>query len=326
MLNIRQIFSLSAIPLIAVFVTGCNKVESSINQAAGSIGIAAEKPAREDLTGKKLDAYAELMNRYGQRVLRSYERYVAWCNPKTGPTGRERPVNGLYTVADPAADLTKAELLIAKPSNVDVFDRVAKDYGTRLRDIRPLLEEAAHYYEQEDYKDDGMAKGRQMHGKLIAAFEGFEKATAVLQQEFEKIHDLQVTASIVKYKASGDELSAMFLGNTMRAKHLLSAGRGGLKTLELTTFQEQVKAMEDQLRAMRVHIKQNKQALETKEVNVGNYEGYIEHAAGFLKQAKELSRAKRDGLQRTSQEDDYFIATYNTMINASNNVALPATN
>lgn len=51
---------------------------------------------------KKLNIYTSLFNR-SSRGIDSWKRYTSWVDTKTGPTGKERNVYGLYSLYDDAA-------------------------------------------------------------------------------------------------------------------------------------------------------------------------------------------------------------------------------
>ena len=55
--------------------------------------------------------------------------------------------------------------------------------------LEPLLKEADDYYQQENYKDDRMAKGKALHPRLVAAWDAFANADKGLRNGVEAIND-----------------------------------------------------------------------------------------------------------------------------------------
>ena len=70
--------------------------------------------------------------------------------------------------------------------------------------LEPLLKEADDYYQQENYKDDKMAKGKALHPRLVAAWDAFAAADQQLRTGVETINDrraLDRLAEIERRKA-----------------------------------------------------------------------------------------------------------------------------
>ena len=60
---------------------------------------------------RKLNAYVALLNRT-LRASESLARYESWVNMRTGPTGRERIVYGLYSLYDVRGEIGKARAAV----------------------------------------------------------------------------------------------------------------------------------------------------------------------------------------------------------------------
>jgi len=60
---------------------------------------------------------------------------------------------------------------------IEDLDRAASDYATAIRALAPLGVETDRYYNQNDYKDDKWAKGRELNGKLQPLIEKLEQAS-----------------------------------------------------------------------------------------------------------------------------------------------------
>jgi hypothetical protein len=139
----------------------------------------------------KFNAYVEFMNR-SLRAIQSLDRYKSWVNMKTGPTGHEAIIYGLYDVYD-----TTQEPLIPE------LDAAMADYIAANAALGPILNEANAYYERKDFKDDKMAGGKALHARIVAAAEPFlaarARVDADMTQEKAKV-DLRRLAAIEKHE------------------------------------------------------------------------------------------------------------------------------
>jgi len=121
---------------------------------------------------RKLNAYVGLLNRT-LRASESLSRYASWVNPKTGPTGRERIIYGLYSLYDVRGEIEKATAAMdAEPAMPDL-DAAMKTYIAAYTVLAPTINEADGYYERQDYKVDKMAEGKALHAKLASAGPAF---------------------------------------------------------------------------------------------------------------------------------------------------------
>lgn len=121
---------------------------------------------------RKLNAYVELMNRT-LRASDSLARYASWVNLKTGPTGRERIIYGLYSLYDVRGESAKALAATAQEPAMPELDGAIKAYLAAYEALAPTIDKAEKYYERQDYKDDKMAAGRAMHAVLASAGPAF---------------------------------------------------------------------------------------------------------------------------------------------------------
>ena len=153
---------------------------------------ASATPAVEDSTAMltaKVNHYIECFNSADGSVRDSAARYVSWIdNVAKGPTGKERKVNTLGDItAFELERCTKAinQAVKEKPA-LPVLDDAGAKYLADLTTLAPLVSQAHRYYSQEDYKDDGFAKGKEMHQPLVKAFKAFMTNSDVFGTELEK--------------------------------------------------------------------------------------------------------------------------------------------
>jgi hypothetical protein len=134
----------------------------------------------------KTNAYIELMNRT-LRASESWSRYTSWANAKTGPTGKERIVYGLYSLYDVRSETDKALIATGNPPAYSALDETVKRYVAAYEKLAPLITEADGYYERKDYLADKMAAGKALHAKLAPAAQAFLAERAALERDMEDI-------------------------------------------------------------------------------------------------------------------------------------------
>lgn len=150
--------------------------------------LAAGPAAAQDPLTEKLNAYVGCINRLSERSFDSRERYFSWVGKK-GPTGKERIIYGTYTIYDTSDCKRDVETANAIEPRDAELEAAASDYVKAVVGLEPLLKEANDYYEQEDYKDDKMAKGKALHPRLVAAWDAFAAADGRLRAGVEAIQD-----------------------------------------------------------------------------------------------------------------------------------------
>ncbi len=144
--------------------------------------------AQTSTATEKLNAYVGCINRLSSRSYDSQARYFSWA-PKSGPTGKERIIYGLYTIYDTDDCRKNVESANALEPRDAALEAAASAYVSAVTTLGPLLKEADDYYTQENYKDDKMAKGRALHPKLVAAWDAFSAADKNLRAGVDAIND-----------------------------------------------------------------------------------------------------------------------------------------
>ncbi|WP_342360640.1 YiiG family protein [Terrarubrum flagellatum] len=148
----------------------------------------APKPQDSDLQAliRKNNAYIGLMNRT-LRAVDSWNRYTSWVNVKTGPTGRERIIYGLYSLYDVRDEIAKAKAAAEQPPSLPSLDAAMNRYIDAYNNLAPLIARAEGYYERKDYMADKMAEGKEIHAKMAPAAETFIVARGELDREMAAI-------------------------------------------------------------------------------------------------------------------------------------------
>jgi hypothetical protein len=120
---------------------------------------------------KKKGHYVECFNGVEKSRKAAVKRYFSWIkDPKTGPTGKERHVYGIYKIH--GMDRCKKQVEKAKAISVDFkeLNELAKLMDTYVVDAEKVVKLAAkikRYYTDQDYKDDKFAKGKKLHSEFL---------------------------------------------------------------------------------------------------------------------------------------------------------------
>lgn len=199
---------------------------------------------------EKMNAYVGCINRLSARSYDSRKRYFEWVG-KSGPTGKERIVYGTYTIYDTSGCRKNVEKANTLEPRDAALEAAATAYVDAVSTLEPLLKEADDYYEQENYKDDRMAKGKAMHPRLVAAWDAFAKADKALRNGVDAINDRRAEEKLAALEKSDGKTSRYYVQAVMiHAKRLLRANDTAKPdlasiTAALNGFEVTVKAAEE---------------------------------------------------------------------------------
>ncbi len=250
------------------------------------IGFVVPVPAyaeRSVLT-EKINAYIDCINRESARAYSSRERYFSWA-AKTGPTGAERIIYGTYTIYDPKSCADGVAAANAKEPHEPELEALGAAYVDAIVKLEPLLKEADDYYEQQNYKDDHMAKGKALHPRLIAAWDAFAAADQKLRAAVDVIQDRNALAKLAEVESTEGRKAHFYLEAVMlRAKTLLRAEKVAVPDIDkvnaaLTDYDAIV-------------TEADRYATDNKEGGLGGM--FVSAAKEYLKTAKQAMRRVRD--------------------------------
>lgn len=118
-------------------------------------------------------------------VQKSYDRYAAWVDIKTGPTGKEKSIDsGLPDIAGALQEISDAGakgpgLWPPLPGVDGMVEKLAKATVA----LAPLVKSASDYYAQHQYKSDGAKRGQELHGQMLPMFEHFFSCELAMRRE-----------------------------------------------------------------------------------------------------------------------------------------------
>ncbi len=183
----------------------------------------APKPVASKTEAQKLNAYVACYNSVDKRGHDAMNRYQQWVQDlKTGPTGKERIVYGVYTVSESGVRecAKSAELADTAPALPEV-DAAVKPYTSALTAWAQTLEDADKYYTREDYKDDQMAKGKTLHPDLVKHYEAFDAASKKFSQALDTANDKRQAEQLAELeKTEGRKFNYWHISTMVTAKQL----------------------------------------------------------------------------------------------------------
>jgi hypothetical protein len=338
----RASLFLMCVLAFACLQLGCSKLEEAKKAAralqAAASAVADAKPALQGASseeekdvqlGNKLGEYINCMNYTSKRVVDSRNRYLSWVNEKSGPTGKERHVYGLYDINADSCYQALDRAKTMQPALPEV-DAAAAEYRRVLDELVPIVKQANKYYDQDDYKDDKMAKGKQLHGQLLSAFSKFEQVSKGFEERVTTLNDGVSLRQLARLeKDPSRRLQYLSERSLQEAKQLLRlADVGELKELDQQKYDVALQTYDKTLSELEQYADSHKAEAD----KVTMFSSYLSDCKAFLKSAKDLLRRKRDNKdfnkeffsdsspQMVDGHPAQVIEKYNRMINDSNHL------
>lgn len=302
-----KILSSLTLCLVLAPLGGCDKVVEALNKGAQS---AAEEAADATLTeddklGSKLQPYIDCINNHSSRVHDSIDYYLGWIeDPKVGPTGKETNIYTPYEISDPQTCVDGVKTAVdAEPDDPDL-EAAGTAFADSLVETAAIINEAHKYYDEKNYKDDGFAKGKELHPKLMAAYEKFGEADKKLREIVSTQNDALQERELATVEKEMGKSNLWHNKKVMIvAKKLMNAGDVEVTPelkLDMATFEPALEEFEKALDEAQTYAKGHKE--ETDSVTL--YTSFLDSAEQMKKTAKELLRRKRDGSGFTKEELD----------------------
>jgi hypothetical protein len=337
----NKLFFAAALGVVSLFSLGGCKQIAEAKKAAEALKAAASavedkgtavspEEDKDAQLGSKLGEYISCMNGTSKRVIDSRNRYLSWiADEKVGPTGKERNIYGLYDInADTCfPNLERAK---AAPPALPEVESAAAEYRRALEELDPLVKQANKYYDQNDYKDDKMAKAKQLHPQLMTAFAKFEQVSKGFEDRVTTLNDAVNARQFARLeKDPSRRLQYLSQKSLNEAKALIKlTDIAELKELDLQKYDVALQTYDKALTELEQYADSHK--AETSRAMM--FSSYLSSSKNFLKSAKELLRRKRDNKDfnkeffsksSPSMVDGHpaqVIETYNRMIGDSNNL------
>lgn len=300
MSNVKKQSTAIAIVLALAATAGCKRL-ASLEGVAGAVSAAItgnSAPAAADddgdadaRLGAKLSHYIDCFNQLSRSVHSSEDRYFEWVDEKKGVTGKEHNVYGVYDVQPEYCEQGLDKANTAKPSLPDV-ESAAASYRSAIDALVPLVRAANKYYDQKDYEDDHFAKGKEMHGPLVAAFAKFDEADKALSAKVTALNDaLGARRLAALAKDPARKLQYLVEQSVADAKKLLPVAKvEKLDQLDESKLAAALTAFETSETNLESFVQKNGQEAD----KVMSLSSAISAEQDLLKASKALLRRKRD--------------------------------
>ena len=172
---------------------------------------------RDERIAFKIHDVIECMNRFGRRAHAARDRYLDWVDADRGPTCHERYISyGTHTLVGHVSECTAAATATLQHGpSLPAFETAAQHYAETLVALRPLLVDAARYYEVGLYRADACAHGRELHPQLMAAFGAFETADDELSAIIDALEEERADALLARVAADPALAASSIVERTM---------------------------------------------------------------------------------------------------------------
>jgi hypothetical protein len=307
------------------------QVTPAVSSAANGAVTTSAAAANDEALSQKLGKYIDCYNRLTSNVFRTWKRYASWVDEKTGPTGKERNVYGLYELT--SVELCEKEIAAgnsAAPSLPELHAE-ADAYKTALVALAQQVNDAARYYTGGDYKDDQWAKAKTMHAPLLAAFEKFKEANTAFDRRLGQLNDEIALRQLAELeKDPNSRLEALSRRAMHEAKGLLDFVEiENIDELPAEPYAARLDAFDKAVAALRAHADGHKDEA----AQLRGLDTLLGELQEYLTAAKELQRRKRDNndfakekpagglFNRVDGHPAQVIEKYNDAVGASNRLA-----
>jgi hypothetical protein len=229
--------------------------------------------------------------------------------PDSGPTLEARPhlfpsqrsavtalkeARAAFAAAKQAAPAALAELGLA-------IDRVLAAGDQAIA----VFTGAQKYYQAENYKDDQLAKGKQLHAAMLAARKELDAAMGVLDHGMSAIEDAQAAAEI-KDRAGDKDYSYWFRYYNFEARKFLAASRDAAQR---DAAYQAIGAAHDALTAF---------AAERGGELATGFAPYMGSADSFYAACSKLVRQAKGVAAETGDAGNGLVSAYNALVSSGN--------
>jgi hypothetical protein len=279
----------------------------------------------------KFNKAVDALNFASSWVESSFSRYADKVDLERGPTGSETPI--ITGTSGSNSVLEELRQLLDEKPDTEPLDLLARRFADTGLILIRLLDRARPYYDQQDYKDDGYAKARAMHGPLVTAHRDFQQATAEMRAELRRIGEEARDKEMDKLQAEGRILRYNVMLNLKQARQTIELIRAELRAkkdiskIDPVALKAKNDEMNGSLEVIR-HVKETDPAMvvrEYRDLGQSNLDQYIWKSEEFLKGTKYVQRAIRD--QESISEFEFtfgggrqgdIIGRFNEMVSVAN--------
>lgn len=261
----------------------------------------------------KMNAYVALMNRT-LRASESIERYKSWVDMDKGPVNKNRAfgVYELYDVTDLIADASEA---LGKEPKLTALDVSMKAYIEAYSTLAPIIDEANTYYERKDYLDDNLARGKQIHTRLVPAARTFLAAREQVEQDFKTEQANLSSLELSVIERSEGRKAHWHRANLMIAARRIVDRLTSKTVFDVTAFEADVTRFGDALKDFEAYKTSDSQALKSLQAPLRSF------LAATREFREALKTVKGEARRSAGQQMQAVVNTYNALVGSANNAA-----
>lgn len=279
-------------------------------------------PAADDASMiNEINAYVKCLNRTASRTADSRRRYLSWVNEQSGPTCKETYISyGLYTLYEDGVKTCNDAADSGKTTGPSLpkAEQAAGELAAAYAELVPLAQKAEDYYQQQDYKDDGCAKAKEMHPKLMSAFNRFLDAERRLSAEVDAIKaDVELKELARLEQQQGKRLPYYTQSFMIASRRLMrTVPKENIAEFQSAAYLAAYDGLQKEYDAMLAYAEAN--APETSKTFW--YSGFESSAKNFFTQAKFLKRNLAEGKKADARGMNEVVDSYNRLVGDANNL------
>jgi hypothetical protein len=327
----------TAVVIVVMFsvgaLSGCKRlVRRLVNKANSSTPAeTAEQAPPEDPEAAKLQPYIKCLNDFSGRIAQGRERYLDSVDPATGPTGKERHISHPFPlVHDPKQCADGVAAAASQAPRLPELEAAGSELAAVIVRLGPLLKTVDTYYTQGDHKDDNLAKGKELHTKLMAEWAAFGKADHAVRGQVKVLNRKAKERRLAALeKNEGRKLSYLAQYALYQAEPVVDMGDvAELKDLPLDNYMALVGTAEKAIMELDTYADAHKDEAQ----KISRFSSLVSQSKDFLAAAKELARRVRDKKPYYETEKmslqggtiagspQKLVAKYNTFVETANRV------
>ncbi len=253
---------------------------------------------------EKIDGYILCLNTLSAPVHATRSRYFSWVNPKTGPTGKERVVLGLFDL--PNDKVSKCTQGVARsnalPPKEPKIEAAGNEFARTVAELDAIVDEVFTYYETKGFQSDRFAKGKAVHPRLIAAFNAFSRADSNLHSTLDGITKPLSQRSLARIeREEGKKFRFHRKHVLLTARELVEAGDpvGDDDNIDFALYNASFGELDSALNDLQAFGLLHKNELDAKTnptwpVAKSNFDQFNRAAEEYRKKAREFLRCLRD--------------------------------
>ncbi|OTA16413.1 hypothetical protein Xvie_01867 [Xenorhabdus vietnamensis] len=331
---------------IALVLSACDNKKEELSQPVGSISStetthsssptgkveqftkeAKNEPVQdpEQIISEKMQTYIQCYNLLDEPIHKSLFRYSSWLDDlEKGPTGKESIVYGLYSVKQTNVSdcQEKIQKVAVMTPALKPIDDIAVGYVNLSAKVVSEINVLERYYEQEDYKDDAFAKGKEKHLKLLSAYTAFAPISEEYSEAIEQMNDVRQLLVLQQMEKEGEltleYYSLAIIFEAKKIKQMVEA-----ENFDAAKVLAMVAALQNKAESTLPLIEELKKSGDLSYIG---YESFLRQVDAYAKAAKERIRRVRDKVPYTSGEKMNLGGMGEWMVNGSPGKLLKAYN